>query len=198
MLCALCPPPTTGHSRHAMLPCPSFVCGIGCAAMGSTVIAGSLSPSDAASVLRARAIHLPSNLSVSYASSAAGPLLLSRAAGCHLFDTAGRRYLDCVNNVAHVGHSHPTLLHAALQQLSTLNTNTVRLPHRTHYTPRQLSQMSGRDELPLLAAHRQLHSLPFSVPVPAVCALSVTCRPLCASTPLHCCPPSLLLSPACT
>ena len=84
------------------------------------------SPSDAVAVLRWRRAHIPSNVGVSYASSVAGPLLLSAAAGCHLFDAAGRRYLDCVNNVAHVGHCHPTVVEAAVRQLSTLNTNSVR------------------------------------------------------------------------
>jgi 4-aminobutyrate aminotransferase-like enzyme len=42
----------------------------------------------------------------------------------HLYDTKGRRYLDTVNNVAHVGHQHPRIVGAARRQLDVLNTNT--------------------------------------------------------------------------
>ncbi|BEI80860.1 hypothetical protein CcaverHIS002_0200200 [Cutaneotrichosporon cavernicola] len=40
-----------------------------------------------------------------------------------LYDTAGRGYLDMVNNVAGVGHGHPRMADAVAQQLLTLNTN---------------------------------------------------------------------------
>ncbi|CAK9783090.1 PLP-dependent transferase [Cutaneotrichosporon oleaginosum] len=40
-----------------------------------------------------------------------------------LYDTAGRGYLDMVNNVASVGHGHPRLADAVAAQLLTLNTN---------------------------------------------------------------------------
>jgi 4-aminobutyrate aminotransferase-like enzyme len=36
----------------------------------------------------------------------------------------GTRYLDCVNNVAHVGHSHPSVGLAVAAQTLTLNTNS--------------------------------------------------------------------------
>ena len=42
----------------------------------------------------------------------------------HLYDAYGRAYLDCVNNVTHVGHGHPRVLEAAARQMSRLNTNT--------------------------------------------------------------------------
>jgi 4-aminobutyrate aminotransferase-like enzyme len=42
----------------------------------------------------------------------------------YLFDDEGRRYLDAYNNVAHVGHCHPRVVAAALEQMRTLNTNT--------------------------------------------------------------------------
>ena len=35
------------------------------------------------------------------------PLHLVRGEGTWVFDAAGRRYLDCYNNVPHVGHCHP-------------------------------------------------------------------------------------------
>jgi len=42
------------------------------------------------------------NTSLSYES----PLHMVRGQGSSLYDDQGRRYLDCVNNVAHVGHSN--------------------------------------------------------------------------------------------
>src|SRR4029079_15738608 len=33
-------------------------------------------------------------------------------------------YLDCVNNVAHVGHAHPRVVEAGIAQMRLLNTNT--------------------------------------------------------------------------
>lgn len=37
---------------------------------------------------------------------------------------SGRAYLDAVNNVAHVGHTHPRIIKAAAEHMSLLNTNT--------------------------------------------------------------------------
>jgi 4-aminobutyrate aminotransferase-like enzyme len=42
----------------------------------------------------------------------------------HMIDADGRRYLDAVNNVAHVGHSHPDVVRAGQRQMAVLNTNT--------------------------------------------------------------------------
>jgi 4-aminobutyrate aminotransferase-like enzyme/Ser/Thr protein kinase RdoA (MazF antagonist) len=42
----------------------------------------------------------------------------------HLLSTDGRSYLDMVNNVAVVGHSHPRLAAAVDRQMRTLNTNS--------------------------------------------------------------------------
>jgi 4-aminobutyrate aminotransferase-like enzyme/Ser/Thr protein kinase RdoA (MazF antagonist) len=44
--------------------------------------------------------------------------------GAYLVDRAGTKYLDLVNNVAHLGHSHPRVVEAAYKQMLTLNTNT--------------------------------------------------------------------------
>jgi len=41
-----------------------------------------------------------------------------------MFDENGKRYLDCINNVAHVGHSHPRVTRAACDQMSLLSTNS--------------------------------------------------------------------------
>ncbi len=44
------------------------------------------------------------------------PVHLVRGEGVWLFDPAGRRYLDCYNNVPVVGHSHPRVTRAVAQQ----------------------------------------------------------------------------------
>ena len=52
------------------------------------------------------------------------PVHLVRGEGVWLFDNAGRRYLDCYNNVASVGHCHPHVVGALCRQAATLNTHT--------------------------------------------------------------------------
>ena len=59
-------------------------------------------------------------LSVSYVR----PLQILRGYGQYLYDHTGRRYLDTVNNVAHVGHEHPSVVAAAQRQMAVLNTNS--------------------------------------------------------------------------
>ena len=75
---------------------------------------------DADEILQLRKKYLGHNLSISYRS----PLHIVRGAGQFLFDANGRRYLDTVNNVPHVGHQHPRIVTAAQKQLAVLNTNT--------------------------------------------------------------------------
>jgi 4-aminobutyrate aminotransferase-like enzyme len=52
------------------------------------------------------------------------PLHIVRGEGAYLYDADGRQYLDCVDNVAHVGHAHPRVVEAASAQMRLLNTNT--------------------------------------------------------------------------
>ncbi|MDF2581377.1 MAG: hypothetical protein K0R33_20 [Mycobacterium sp.] len=52
------------------------------------------------------------------------PPHMVRGRGQYLYDHTGRRYLDMVNNVAIVGHSHPRITEAAADQLALLNTNS--------------------------------------------------------------------------
>ncbi|HEV7254937.1 MAG TPA: aminotransferase class III-fold pyridoxal phosphate-dependent enzyme [Mesorhizobium sp.] len=52
------------------------------------------------------------------------PLHLVRGEGVWLEDASGRRYLDCYNNVPHVGHCHPHVVAAIARQAAMLNTNT--------------------------------------------------------------------------
>jgi 4-aminobutyrate aminotransferase-like enzyme len=52
------------------------------------------------------------------------PLHLVRGEGVHLWDADGRQYLDCYNNVPHVGHCHPKVVQAIARQAALLNTHT--------------------------------------------------------------------------
>ncbi len=60
------------------------------------------------------------NLSVSYRN----PLKIVRGEMQYLYDDEARRYLDAYNNVAHVGHCHPRVVAAGIEQMRLLNTNT--------------------------------------------------------------------------
>ncbi|MCR4408767.1 MAG: aminotransferase class III-fold pyridoxal phosphate-dependent enzyme [Candidatus Saccharicenans sp.] len=64
--------------------------------------------------------HVSKALSLSYRK----PLHIIRGAGQFLFDSEGRSYLDCVNNVCHLGHAHPAVARAVARQMTVLNTNT--------------------------------------------------------------------------
>ena len=52
------------------------------------------------------------------------PIHIVRGQGAHLFDAAGRRYLDLYNNVPCVGHCHPRVVAAVAEQLGTLNVHS--------------------------------------------------------------------------
>ena len=52
------------------------------------------------------------------------PVHLVRGEGVWLWDAAGKRYLDCYNNVPHVGHCHPRVVEAICRQAGILNTHT--------------------------------------------------------------------------
>ncbi|WP_172327082.1 aspartate aminotransferase family protein [Mangrovicoccus sp. HB161399] len=57
------------------------------------------------------------------------PVHIVRGEGVWLWDNHGRRYLDCYNNVPHVGHCHPKVVEAVCRQSARLNTHT-----RYHHT----------------------------------------------------------------
>ena len=52
------------------------------------------------------------------------PLHIVRGVGAQLYAADGRAYLDLVNNVCPVGHSHPRVVRALRDQAVLLNTNT--------------------------------------------------------------------------
>ncbi len=67
-----------------------------------------------------RNAHVGRNLSISYKKH----LKIVKGALQYLYDDKGNTFVDCVNNVSHVGHCHPTVVKAMQKQLATLNTNT--------------------------------------------------------------------------
>jgi 4-aminobutyrate aminotransferase-like enzyme len=72
------------------------------------------------STLEYRRTFIGRSLSIAYKK----PLKIVRGSLQYLYDHKGRTYLDGVNNVSHVGHSHPTVVRAAQKQMAILNTNT--------------------------------------------------------------------------
>ena len=80
---------------------------------------GDLTPADAA--LAGRRARL---LGPAYRLFYETPLHLVRGEGVHLYDTTGRAYLDCYNNVASVGHAHPRVVAAMAAQAARLATHT--------------------------------------------------------------------------
>jgi 4-aminobutyrate aminotransferase-like enzyme/Ser/Thr protein kinase RdoA (MazF antagonist) len=83
-------------------------------------------PSSAEQLLQRRRELLGPSLSTSYRRK----LAIVRGTGARLIDSGGRSYIDCVNNVCHVGHSHPHVVEALARQAARLNTNT-RYLHRS-------------------------------------------------------------------
>ena len=75
---------------------------------------------DIDALLQRRKARLGPNVSTFYDD----PLHLVKGEGCWVWDKAGRRYLDCYNNVPHVGHCHPKVVEAIYQQASTFNSHT--------------------------------------------------------------------------
>ncbi len=89
---------------------------------------------DPAETIAYRKAHLGKSLSLSYEE----PLKIVRGDGAYLIDHMGRRFLDTVNNVAHVGHEHPRVVRAGQQQMAVLNTNTRYLHDNINEFAREL------------------------------------------------------------
>ncbi|MBV1923770.1 MAG: aminotransferase class III-fold pyridoxal phosphate-dependent enzyme, partial [Flavobacteriaceae bacterium] len=64
--------------------------------------------------------HLGKSLSLQYDV----PIEMVRGAGQYLMDSFGRKYLDTVNNVAHVGHENYEVVKAGQEQMALINTNS--------------------------------------------------------------------------
>ena len=70
--------------------------------------------------LDARRARIAGNLSLAYKR----PVKIVRGWMQYLYDHEGRCFIDAYNNVPHVGHSHPRVVEAGVEQMRILNTNT--------------------------------------------------------------------------
>ncbi len=77
-------------------------------------------PAKSAELIERRTKLLGPNVSTFYDE----PLHIVKGEGVWLWDADGRKYLDCYNNVPHVGHCNPRVVEAICRQASTLNTHT--------------------------------------------------------------------------
>ncbi len=77
-------------------------------------------PAKSAELVERRTKLLGPNVSTFYDE----PLHIVKGEGVWLWDADGRKYLDCYNNVPHVGHCNPRVVDAICRQASTLNTHT--------------------------------------------------------------------------
>ena len=76
--------------------------------------------SENSDIIKKRRRYLAPSFSLSYQE----PLHIVRGEGQYLYDKYGKKYLDAVNNISHVGHCHPKVIEAANRQNKKLNTNT--------------------------------------------------------------------------
>jgi len=67
-----------------------------------------------------RSTHVNPSLSISFSE----PIKMVNAAFQYMYAEDGTTYLDCVNNICHVGHNHPDVVEAGSSQMAKLNTNT--------------------------------------------------------------------------
>ncbi len=73
-----------------------------------------------AELMSFRKKYLGKSLSLQYKE----PIKMVRGDGQFLIDQYGQKYLDTVNNVAHVGHEHRRVVSAGQEQMALINTNS--------------------------------------------------------------------------
>lgn len=71
--------------------------------------------------VKLRRKHVPSCVELFFKDE---PLKIVRGQGQYMFDDEGNKYLDCINNVAHVGHCHQHVVDKTSKQMSLLETNS--------------------------------------------------------------------------
>ena len=80
------------------------------------------------------------NVSVFYKQD--GGLVITSGQGVHMKDIDGNLHLDCCNNVASVGHSHPKVVEAGRRELGNIQTNGRFLnPIQQRYVAKLLKTM---------------------------------------------------------
>ncbi len=105
--------PSLARAWQALCPDPSALVGL------SPFMA--VAPRDDAEALLARRCAVLAGVQVHYYDA---PPRIERGWRHHLIDTTGRSYIDIVNNVAILGHSHPAVEAAVTRQLRLLNANS--------------------------------------------------------------------------
>lgn len=85
---------------------------------------GALQALDTVAVLEKRKEFVGYNTTLLYSE----PLHIVAGKGCRLYAADGTEYLDCVNNVAHVGHGHPKVVTST----PFLSYPTILRYHQTH------------------------------------------------------------------
>ncbi len=79
-----------------------------------------MNPNAAAAIMARRRRLLGPNVATFYDE----PVHIVKGDGVWLWDADGRKYLDCYNNVPHVGHCNPRVVEAIARQSAVLNTHT--------------------------------------------------------------------------
>ncbi|MCO6510026.1 MAG: aminotransferase class III-fold pyridoxal phosphate-dependent enzyme [Aridibacter famidurans] len=69
------------------------------------------------------------------------PIQMESAAFQYMFDSEGNTYLDCYNNIPHVGHCHPAVADTLSFMSMTLNTNTRYLTNQFDIYSSQLLEL---------------------------------------------------------
>jgi ethanolamine-phosphate phospho-lyase len=72
-------------------------------------------------LIRQREKQMGPNVSIFYKQD--GGLVVTKGKGAYMIDNHGNKYLDCANNVACVGHSHPAVVKAGTEALKSIQTN---------------------------------------------------------------------------
>ncbi|MBL4905359.1 MAG: aminotransferase class III-fold pyridoxal phosphate-dependent enzyme [Flavobacteriaceae bacterium] len=80
--------------------------------------------------------HLGKSLSMQYNT----PIKMVRGSGQYLLDQFGRKYLDTVNNVAHVGHENYQVVKAGQDQMALINTNSRYLHENINELAKELME----------------------------------------------------------
>ncbi|UJR14885.1 hypothetical protein I4U23_001869 [Adineta vaga] len=78
--------------------------------------------------LELRSVYIPNCTELFYRHD---PLKIVRCQGTYMYDELGHKYLDCINNVAHVGHCHPYVNKQIYRQMGACATNNRYLHDNT-------------------------------------------------------------------
>ena len=92
-------------------------------------------------LIKHRKNHLGKSLKLHYEE----PLHIVRGEGVYLIDIKGRKYLDTVNNVAHVGHENESVVAKGKSQMSILNTNSRYLHKNINELSKELLKTLPRE-----------------------------------------------------